>query len=172
MAKSKFGLGKIFLAVAALLGVVAIIMMFAPHISAADGDLTYSGMQVTFGYTKTTEVLGSKISTKILNFSFLNLLAYILVLAGVVFVVLAMLGKLGRLASFVAMAAFVVGGVLFFLVLNMTAPNVGEATGDVADALIKAFKDPFSLGIGAILAGVASILAGVSTALATFLFKK
>ena len=97
--------------------------------------------------------------------------SYILVLVGVVFTVLAMFGKLGKISSFVAMAAFVVGGILFFLVIQGTSPNVGEASGELADKIIEEIKKTFSLGIGAIMAGIASILAGVATALATFMFK-
>ena len=167
MAKSKLGLGKILMGVAALLGIVAIVMMFAPHLSEAEGKITYSGMDVTFGHSETQ--LG--ITLKIFNFSFINLLAYILVLVGVVFTVLAMFGKLGKISSFVAMAAFVVGGILFFLVIQGTSPNVGEASGELADKIIEEIKKTFSLGIGAIMAGIASILAGVATALATFMFK-
>ena len=75
----------------ALLAVVAICMMFVPAATVNDTNMTYTGLQLTFGYSEDT-LLGT---VTVLNFSFLNFLPYLLALAGIAFSVLTALGKLG-----------------------------------------------------------------------------
>lgn len=54
----------------ALLAVVAICMMFVPAATVNDTNMTYTGLQLTFGYSEDT-LLGT---VTVLNFSFLNFL--------------------------------------------------------------------------------------------------
>lgn len=165
--KAKFSIGQILTAVAALLGIVAIVMLAAPGASYTIGNstTTYSCAQLTFGYTEKTTVLGSTVSTEVFKFSFGNFLTYLFLLVGVVFSVLALLGKLGKVAPFVAILAFLAAAILFFCTVAMCAPATDNA--DVAATL----KDNLALGAGAIVGGILSILALVASA-ATLVFKK
>jgi len=86
MAK-KMKISSLLTALAAILGVVAIIMLFVPAIGWKNLDGTFKGMDVVFG----CKGKGTEIST--LNFSFMNLLTYILVLAGTVLSLLNVLVK-------------------------------------------------------------------------------
>ena len=49
MAKRKSSLGKPLSFVAAVLGLVAVVMLFLPAIGIKDKDTTYTGLQITFG---------------------------------------------------------------------------------------------------------------------------
>ncbi len=142
---------------AALLAVVAICMMFVPAATVNDTNMTYTGLQLTFGYSEDT-LLGT---VTVLNFSFLNFLPYLLALAGIVFSVLTALGKLGKIAPIIATVCYLAAGVLFFLVITMCVPNSGDSK-DLADL----FRKTLSLGAGAIVAGVLSILAALCSAVA------
>ena len=83
-------------------------MMFLPAVGIKDTDTTYTGMQVAFGYTEVTKlpIIGTEIKATIFNFSFMNMLTYILALVGVVFSILAALGKGSKFANFVAARAY------------------------------------------------------------------
>lgn len=68
-------------------------MLFVPQLNykSATGLVngeSLSGLQITFGY--------SEKDVQILNFSFGNFLTYLLVIAGIVFALLAVFGKLGK----------------------------------------------------------------------------
>ena len=157
MAKSKLSVGKILTIVGIVLGAVALIMLFVPQLNynsltGFDKGDPLSGLQITFGY--------SEKDVKVLDFSFGNFLTYILVIVGIVFAVLALLGKLGKIAPIVSAVAFVVAGILFFCAHAMMCVNVHELTGDAADAVVKAVKDRYTLGAGAIVGGIFSLLSG------------
>lgn len=148
--------------VAAVLGVAAICMMFLPAIGIKDTDTTYTGMQVAFGYTEVTKVpvIGTEIKTTIFNFSFMNLLTYLLALVGVVFSVLAALGKGSKFANFVAAAAFGVAGVFFFLTVQYSIPN--EDLQKIFSSLGGDIKANLTLAYGAIVGGVLSLVAALA----------
>lgn len=158
--KAKFSIGKIVAAVAALLGVVAIIMLAAPGVTYTIGDKTtsYSCAQVTFGYSEKLQSL----STEVFKFSFGNFLTYLLLLVGIVFAVLALLGKLGKIAPLAAAVAFVVAAILFFCTAAMCVPG---------NDIVEAMKEKFALGAGAIVGGVLSILSALASASTLFLKK-
>lgn len=169
MAKKKVKINNLRLilsAVAALFAVVAFFLMFAPaatfEVVGTKG--SYSGAQMTFGYTETTTVpiVGTEIKSTVLNFSFLNLLPYILLVAGIVF---NFLNKFCKFSNFISAGCYVVAGVLFFLVIVMCAPNVENAD------LVNSFKENLTLGAGAIVAGILSILAALAS-LSTLFIKK
>lgn len=156
MAKRKSSVGKPLSFVAAVLGLAAVVMLFLPAIGIKDTDTTFTGLQITFGY-KGKNSLGLEYT--VFNFSFMNLLTYILAVVGIVFSVLSAMGKGSKFAAFIAAAAFAVSGVFFFLSVSYTLPNEGASKfisfvgGDI--------KDVLTLAYGAIIGGVASLLAAV-----------
>lgn len=159
----KFGLGKILACVAAVLGLVAVLMMFAPALSGGkNSDAAISGFKVAFGYSEKT-VLGD---ANILNFSFMYFLAFLLALVGIVFAVLTFLGKLGKISPIVAAACLLIAGILFFCAVPLCNPNIESKE------LVKAFKDALSLGAGAIVGGIFSIIAALASCATLFVGKK
>ncbi|MBD5632099.1 MAG: hypothetical protein HDP34_02570 [Clostridia bacterium] len=166
--KSKISLGKIVACVAAVLGLAAIIMLFVPQLSyksvtGLDKGDSLNGLKITFGYKEK--------DVAILNFSVGNFLTYVLALVGVVFAVLAVFGKLGKIAPIVSAAAFIVSGVFFFCAHTFMMVNVGKLTGDAAAAVSDTFKGLYTLGAGAIVGGILSLLAGLAMAAKLFIKK-
>lgn len=178
MAKKKVNTGNIVMLVAALLGVAAIFMMFAPGITAkvvgdsiigkAESDTTnYSGFKVMFGEKDTP-----------FNFNIMMFLAFIFTLVGIAGVILSILLK-GKIGGFLAVVGFLLAGIFFFL-FRAVLPIGFEGGKDAIDALEKGLgvtglasvKTKFSLGVGAIMAGIFSILAALASAAATFALKK
>ena len=155
MAKRKSNLGKPLSFVAAVLGLVAVVMLFLPAIGIKDTDTTYTGLQITFGYKDS--VLGLEYT--VFDFSFMNLLTYILAVVGIVFSVLSAMGKGSKFAAFIAVAAFAVSGVFFFLSVSYTLPN--EDASKIISFVGGDIKDALTLAYGAIIGGVASLLAAV-----------
>ncbi|MBR1983327.1 MAG: hypothetical protein IKA12_01405 [Clostridia bacterium] len=138
----------------AVLGLVSVVMIFlaAVNYSVVKGvtDLenvvTYSGLQVAFGFTE-----GDFISVKVLEFSIMNLLPYVLALGGVVVSVFCYLAKGSKLFAFISAGAFIVSAVFFFLSPSFV----------VLPKLTALVKENFSLGIGSIIGGALSALAGL-----------
>ena len=155
MAKRKSNLGKPLSFVAAVLGLAAVVMLFLPAIGIKDTDTTYTGLQITFGYKES--LLGFEYT--VFNFSFMNLLTYILAVVGIVFSVLSAMGKGSKFAAFIAAAAFAVSGVFFFLSVSYTLPN--EDASKIISFVGGDIKDALTLAYGAIIGGVASLLAAV-----------
>ena len=134
---------------AVVLAVVAIIMMFVPAIAFKDDlDETYTGLEIIFGYT---ESLGGGYSMEIFKFSFMNLLTYILFIAGVVVLVLNMFGKSGKFGSFIALGCFVVAAVFSFCAIGFIVP-----ASDIVKEVIE--EGNFVLAAGPIVAGIMGIL--------------
>ncbi len=134
---------------AVVLAVVAIIMMFVPAIAFKDHpEDTYTGLQIIFGYT---ESYPGGLSMEVFKFSFMNLLTYILFLAGVVILVLNMFGKSGKFGSFIALGCFVVAAVFSFCALGFIVP-----AADVVKEFIEEGK--LVLAAGPIVAGIMGIL--------------
>ena len=151
MAKAK-KLTKYLDIIALALGVIAICMMFLPAITQkADDPTTFNGLQVAFGYSETS----GNLTYNYLAFSFMNLLPYILLLAGVVILVLALIGKPFKFLNLVVCCLFVVAGVLLFLTHAFIVPatNLGGYVNGIN-------PENYTLGIGAILGGIFAILAG------------
>ena len=151
-------------AAAIILGIVAIIMLFLPAVAIKDTDKTYTGLQIVFGHS---EKLGGSIQIEIFKFSFMNLLTYILVLAGVIFSILGALGKLSKIASFVAAAAFIVAGVFFFLVPSLTIVN--ESASSVVAFFGGNIKENLVLAVGSIVGAITAIVAGAAQLLKVFI---
>lgn len=161
MAKAKVKTGAIVMLVAALLGVVAILMMLAPGITVGhkltDKTESISGFALMFG------------SEEGHNFNFMMFLSLIFAIVGLAGVLLSFMLK-GKIGGFMAIAGFLLAGIFFFL-FRAVYPMSMENGADVIKAA-EAFGTTFSLGIGAIMAGIFSILAALASAAATFAFKK
>lgn len=138
-------------AIAVLLGIVAIVMMFVPSIGIKDSDTTFTGMEATFGCERKNLV-----TFTVFEFSTMNLISYILVAGGIVFTILGALGRGSKFAGFIAAGAFVVAGVFFFLMPQYTVIN-----SDVTRYLGN-LNDNLTLGAGAIVSAVCSLLAGAA----------
>lgn len=157
--------------IAALLGVVAIIMLFLPAVVVSE-DVSYNGWQAIFGLTKTEKTLLGEANVEYLVFSFMNLLTLILVAAGIVLCVLSFIGKGNKFFAFIAIACFIVAAVFFFLTVAFTtAGSVYTLDGNLAQEKV---KEAWKLGAGPIIAGILSILAGlvVSVPVVAKLLKK
>ena len=165
MAKKKNSVSKYTSLLAILLAIASACMIFCTSIvykvSDSANPVNFTGMQVTFGYTANAlEGITSSIKADInyFAFSFMNLLPYILLLVGIVFAVLKVVGgkSNSKMFSFVAAACFIAGGVLMFCVVPFSVLGTNE--------LVQTFsvlkKQYMSLGVGAIVGGVLGILGG------------
>ena len=135
--KNKKNASLALTALSVLGGLVAVIMLFLPAVEFKG--ITYTGLQVSFGYTNET------FRTEVFGFSFMNLLPYLLALGGLVFSALGAAGRGSKLGAIIAAAAFIAAGV-FFIMTNTFCDTVG--------------KEFLELAYGAIVAAVASFVAG------------
>lgn len=164
--KSNSGIGKILYLVAAVLGVVTLVMMFVDTIKIPDTDLGvlgtakgegYSGLKVAFGYKEE--------DVAVFKFSILGLLPYLLSLAGVVLTLVNTFAKKSnKIFDFVSIVAFVVAGVLFFVMPSFVS---------CADTLLGkiAAEVDYELAVGAIVSAIASIASGAVLLVKTLLKK-
>lgn len=157
--KKSVGLGKILNLVAIAFGVVAIAMIFVTSMNingsvfGLEGTTSFTGLDVVFGM--------SEGDVTFIEFSFLNLLPYVLLVVAVILLILSLLGVVKKnLVNYVAALLMIVAGVLFFLTVNFTILN--EAFQSAID-LVNIAKELVTktLGVGAIVAGIASILGGL-----------
>lgn len=163
--KSGFDLGKILYVVAIVLGLVAVCMLFVDAVKVPDTEVLgntiegegYSGLKVAFGYKEE--------DTAVFGFSFLGLLPVILVLVGMVLTALNTASKnSNKILDYVSMIAFVVAGVLYFIMPSFvvcTDTLLGKVAAEI----------DYVLAVGSIIAAICSILAGV-VVLAKNLLKK
>ena len=153
--KSKSNLGKVLGMVAAILGLVAICMIFVDTIKVPDTKVLgkvvegegYTGLEVVFGF-KSDDVA-------VFNFSIMALLPYLLIIAGVVFSILNA-KKTNKTLDFVTAGLFVVAAVLCFLMPSFVV---------CADTLLGkvAAEIDYEITTGAIVSAVASIAAAIAT---------
>ena len=159
----KKNLGKIITCAGVVLALVAFLMMFAPAISYKSEHVdAITGAQVAFGKKDTLAASA-------------YMLAYLLLIVGIVPAVLAILGKGGKIVSIVAAVCFVAAAIFFFLPMVMVMPNVGKLEGAAKDKAVESFrnilKETADVGIGAIVGGILSILAAAAVAVPLFLKK-
>ena len=155
--KSKSNLGKIFGVVAAVLGLVAICMIFVDTIKIPDTEIFgkvvegkgYSGLDVVFGF-KSEDVA-------VFNFSIIALLPYLLIIAGVVLSVLNCARKGNKVLDFVTAGLFIVAAVLCFLMPSFVVCS------DTLPGKIAAEVD-YTLAVGAIVSAISSIFAAIVVA--------
>lgn len=150
MAKFK----KIAPILALVFGILAFVCMFLAAVKAEAGGQTgtTSFMSVTFGNDEDFTA-----------FSFGNFVTFLLIIVGLVFSVIALIKKLGKVSSIVATAAFLIGGILFFCA--KTFMKFDSALGEYADMM----KDMCKLGTGAVLGGIAAIIAAVFSIVPVFI---
>ncbi len=136
MAKKKRN-NKLYAGISVIFGIIALVTLFLPAIAIKETETTYRGIDLAFGLKKDT-FLGT---AEIFAFSIMNLLTYLLVLAGIIFSLLGAKGKGNGFANFIAFGAFVAATVFFLLQVAFCVPNdgltsiVGALGGDVKDAL-------------------------------------
>lgn len=153
--KKSIGRGLILSGAAVLFALAAVCMMFVDSIDYAPGETvlaSFTGLQVAFGYS--TE--GALLKMKVLEFSFMNLLPYLLALAGGVLVLLNALGKSKFLINVISLGLFVAAAIFFF-----TAPAYVITASEAVNTYA---KDGFTLAIGSILSGVFSAIAAFCVA--------
>ena len=127
----------------AVLSLIAIIMMFIPNINiigklSEETHYACNGIQVIFGFKDG--------NLEVYSFSILNLITYLLLFFGFVFVFLKLLKVTkSSIVDFVAICALIISGIFFFLMPSF-------AVCPYASVLVV-----LKLGIGAIIAGVLSI---------------
>ncbi len=155
----------LFICCEVVLAVAAFVMLFLPAIGIKDTDTTYTGMNVTFGYS-----VGSLVKVEYFGFSFMNLLTYIFVIAAAVLAVLKLFMKDTKVLTLVISALLIVAGVFFFLTVSFSSPNAGLTS--LAKSLGGNLKDGLTLAIGSILGGVFAILGGVVACADFFLVKE
>lgn len=165
MAKKGVKTSQIVLLVAALLGIVAILMLLAPGITSTTKVLT---KDVTSSSTGFELIFATEDG---MNFNIVMFLSFMFAVIGIVGAVLAFVLK-GKIGNFIAMAAFLVAGIMFFLFRATYSVTVGEDAYKIIEAAVKSGATKLSLGVGAIMAGILSILASLATAAATFALKK
>ena len=165
--KNSFPIIPLLTVASCILGLVAVVMIFLPTIGIKDTNKTYTGLQIAFGYSN--ETLGVK--TTVFNFSFMNLLTYILALAGTVVALLGLVKNqfAGALFRFIAAGCFIVSAVFFFLSINFCLPN--ETASSITSILGGNIKEAGSLAAGAIIGGITAGLAGLCELAAVFLKK-
>lgn len=161
--KKKCDLGLLVTLVAVLLGVVAVVMMFVPSVAVVDSDTVYKGTDMVFGLKTTEPLIGEVIY---FEFSFMNMLTYILAIVGVVFTVLAFLGRGGKFAMLIATVAFALAGIFFLLQVSFCVPGkdleefisgVGGLFGEKVSV-----KDSLKLGAGAIIGAICSFVSAIA----------
>ena len=135
--KNKKNASLALTALSVLGGLVAVIMLFLPAVEFRG--ITYTGLQVSFGYT-------NDLRLEVFGFSFMNLLPYLLALGGLVFSALGAAGRGSKLGAIIAAAAFIAAGVFFIM------------SNTFCDYLFG--KDVLAIAYGAIVAAVASFVAG------------
>lgn len=171
--RKKSTLGLVFSAGAVLFAIAAVCMMFLNAVELVSGEnvlAQYTGVQVAFGYSETYPLIGE---VKFLNFSIMNLLPYILALAGAVVALLAALSKKSFLLNVIAVACFVAAAVFFFTAASYVSVAGSEGSGTLnvlVKNIVDALKDGDNLkiAIGSLLGGVFSIVAAACSALKIF----
>jgi hypothetical protein len=147
----------------ALLALVAIVMAFTTCVKlngVLTGTTDYTGLQATFGYT-------DKYDNQMFAFSFVNLITYLLLLAGFVLVLLKAFGTTkSKTVDYVVIALFLVAAILFFLMPTLAvSPYADNANKILAGSVTR------GLGVGAILSAIL-LLCSAFTLLVKTLLKK
>lgn len=146
-------LKKWFPLISLVAGVLALVCILMACVKSSTGSA--SGLEVCFGKKE-----------EMLKFSIMNLLPYVLAIAGGV---VAFLGakKGNKIMAYVAIACFAVAAVFFFMATNfVTWDNV------IPKEMQKEMNKALDLGIGSILAAIFSLLGAVAVVLDTFVVKE
>ena len=165
----KINLKMILCLVAAVLGFVAAMMLFAPALKAETllgGESTLKGSEIAFG----KKVNGSDYLT-----ASAYMLPLFLAIVGVVLSVLALLGKGGKIVPVVAAVCFVAAAILFFLPKVLITPDLGKLDGDAKSKALENFREgvkkSYDLSAGPIVGGILSIISAVAVSVPLFIKK-
>ncbi len=162
--RKKKAQGNLFGLLIPIFAIVAIVMMFVTAIKVED--TSYSGLNVIFGHS-----VGEGISVEVFQFSFMNLLSYLLIL-GVFILSILSVAKGGNLIGFLLLIISIVAGV--FLLLTKQFIVVGEffdgllSIGNTSFAEIESVK----LGAGPIVGAIMMFLSAICAILKIALGKK
>lgn len=167
--KQATSLNKLLAFASAILAVVAVVMIFLPQIAAVNSDTVYNGIAIAFGKELGSVNLWIAKGTGKIDFSFVNLLAYILVVFGLLVIVLQLVGVgKSKLFTLIAAVALIAGGIIFFLALNTTTMTISTSSiiggGSTTSKFAELNSDNstvYKLGYGAITGGVTAICSGV-----------
>lgn len=141
--------------IASILGIIAFCMIFIETIKVPDTKVLgnvieregYTGLKVVFGF-KSDDVA-------VFGFSFMALLAYLLMILGVVLSIFSYrTKKSNKVFDFIAVFSFVVAGVLCFLMPGFVV-GADTLAGKLVDEI------DYTLAIGAIVSATASIFAAI-----------
>ena len=130
--------------VAVILAVVAVAMMFLP---AFEGNSEIKGFNAVFGY--------SLMGFKLLDFSFMNLIPYVLLIVGIACAGMVSKKEDNFVISIVAAVCMLVAGIFFFMTPNFCNPAVEGA----------------KLGTGLMLSAICSIAGAVCVVIPAILKK-
>ena len=172
--KQATSINKLLGYLGAALAIVAFVMIFLPQIVAVSTDATYNGIAIAFGkpFDNSQIDLGGIIKySRVIDFSFPNLLAYILVTVGLVVLVLQAIGLFkGKLFTGIAALCLIAGGILFFFALDFSTITVTGSAIGVGGTGTKKFSEyntdsitTYKLGYAAITGGITAICSGVFT---------
>ena len=171
MAKKKIKISPIFALLSIVCAVVSFGMMFVKSINVVGYSKTeypYTGLQAVFG------VAGEKTDITQLEFSFMNLIPYILLAVAVILIVLSILKRSNnRILNFVICGLFIASGILFFcegaftVLGNFFDNGLTGVIGGVSGA-----KITVEITVGAIVAAICSIVGGLSMLASIFTAKK
>ena len=155
----KFLKKNLFVLVAALLALVAVIMFCAPAVGVKDHETTYSGFQIIFGYKQS--VLGGATELVVFEFSFMYLLGWLFILLSLLVLVASLFVKKLNIGLIKLLTGFnlIVGGIFCFLAVPFS--KVGQGFESLFAAFGADPKSGLVLSAGAIVAGILSFLAGV-----------
>jgi hypothetical protein len=128
--------------------IAAVLFIVLPTLSAKNGDATYTGIQVIFGYKEKT-LLGN---IEVFKFSFVLLLVLILLVAGAALLVVGSVQN-SKLFKLIGTVAGVVAGILLFFSVSFAI--VPEILGVKVET-----SKVYELGVGAIVSGIVAILGG------------
>lgn len=179
--KKSSALGLALSAGAVIFAIAAVCMMFLNAVKLVSGDSVlqqFSGLEIAFG-TEHKFVFGegtrmeTTLKLQLFEFSFMNLLPYILALGGGVVAVLAALSKKSFLLNVIAAACFVAAAVFFFTAASYVSVAGSEGSSSwnaLVKNIVNALKDGKNLkiAIGSILGGVFSSVAAACSALKIF----
>ena len=143
--------------IATILGAIALISLFMPAVEA--GEESYKGINAVIGYSQS--IMGFKV--KVLEFSVMNLVPYVLVLVGIA-CASSMRKSTETKSAWVGAVCFIVAGVMFFM-----APNFLQLSEELEAMGVEG--SDFDSAIGATLAAVVSILAGAAMIVAKVMNK-
>lgn len=159
---------NLLLYIACGFAIAAVFMMFAPasHFSppyfSQSFLQSFTGVQMTFGYAEEISTGSGTVLEVYFKFS-VNILTYLFLISGIVFAILAALGKFDKISKVVSAVSFILAGVLYFLMIQLSSFGEGMMKVWYSAILIELVLD-----IGPILGGIFSLIAALLVILDLF----